>query len=324
MDWNETPDLLARAWAEQPVIMPGPQGELYGIFTPPAPEAPPANICVILFGRNRWWCDRLSVKSARWLASRGFSCLRFDYHGFGESAGDCGVLHGDRPFTKDALAAIRYMRHEFSQKRFILSGFCLDGRTALSAVKEEGKAIEAVVCNSPEVTGYQGDVVTHMITLEKIRSFFCGSTSFKKDMLLRAVRRFNNLVKLATESRPGEALAERQISINFKRDFQALVRAKTRCLFLEGRDDSQYHAFQLVEQALLTKVSDQQRARITVEVWPGKIHLLENPEILRRVAERSLEWIDLCKQRPVSSSKMAILDAAPEIKMHFVLSEEPE
>ena len=54
MDWNETPAELARAWAEQPVIMPGQHGDLYGIFTPPAPEASPAGLCVILFGRNRW------------------------------------------------------------------------------------------------------------------------------------------------------------------------------------------------------------------------------------------------------------------------------
>src|SRR6516225_950418 len=115
MDWNETPAELARAWAEQPLIMPGQQGELYGIFTPPAPEAPPAGMCVILFSRNRWWHDRLTVKGARWLASRGFPCLRFDYHGLGESEGICQAIHGDRPFTEDAVAAIRYMRKEFGQ-----------------------------------------------------------------------------------------------------------------------------------------------------------------------------------------------------------------
>jgi pimeloyl-ACP methyl ester carboxylesterase len=313
MDWSETPVELARAWAEQPVIIPGQHGELYGIFTPPAPEVSPAGICAILFSRNRWWCDRLSVKGARWLASRGFACLRFDYHGFGESEGNCGVIDGDRPFTEDALAAIHFMRKAFAQQRFVLSGFCLDGRTALSAIRDEGDCIEAVVCSSPEVTSYPGDVLNRMITLEKTRTFLLGSASFKKITLQRALRRCLNLVKFVLEQRPGENLIERQISANFKRDFQALVRSKTRCLFLQGRDDPQYHAFQLVERTLLARLNTEQRARITVEVWPGKIHLLEDPDVLRKVAERSLAWIDAHRSTATTVTDNHQVSAMPKI-----------
>jgi alpha/beta superfamily hydrolase len=313
MDWNETPAELVRAWAEQPVIIPGEHGDLYGIFTPPAPEASAAGLCVILFSRNRWWCDRISIKSARWLAARGFPCLRFDYHGFGESEGDCQVISGDEPFTEDALAAIRYMRKEFGQQRFALSGFCFDGRTALSAIEEEGDAIEAVVCTSPEITTYPGEVLTHIITLEKARSFLFGSPSFKKGTLRRALRRFVNLMKLARENRPGEGLAERQVSMNFKRSFRALVDSKTRCLILQGREDTQYHAFQLVERTLLAQLDRVQKARITVEVWPGQIHLLESPGVLRKVAERTLFWIDECRQRPLIWAPRAKSVTAPQM-----------
>src|SRR5690242_6022508 len=144
MNWNETAAERSRAGAERPVIMRGQHGKLYGIFTPPSPETPSAELCVILLGRNRWFGDRLSVKSARWLAARGFAALRFDYHGYGESEGDCQIVDTDRPYTEDALTAIRLMRSEFAQKRFALSGFCFDGRTALSAVAEENESIEAI------------------------------------------------------------------------------------------------------------------------------------------------------------------------------------
>ena len=314
MDWNETPAELARAWAEQPVIMPGDHGDLYGIFTPPAPEASPAGMCVILFSRNRWWCDRLSVKGARWLASRGFPCLRFDYHGFGESDGVCQITSGDQPFTEDALAAIRYLRDELGQQRFVLSGFCLDGRTALSAIKQEGDAIEGVVCTSPEITAYVGDVISHIVTREKVRKFLFGSASFKKTTLLHALRRGANLMKLAAEKRPGEGLVERQVSVNFRRDFEALVRSKARCLFLHGSDDPQYHAFQLVEQTLFAKLKPAQRARISVEVWPGKIHVLENSTVLRKVAARTLAWIDECRQTPIALAPTMPAAVLPQMK----------
>ena len=131
MEWNETSAERARAFAEQAVVMPGEFGKLFGIVTPPAPEAMQTGLCVILLGRNRWFGDRLAVKGARWLAARGFWCLRFDYHGYGESEGDSENIEPDRPYREDALAAIRYMRSKFGQTRFALSGFCFDGRTAM-------------------------------------------------------------------------------------------------------------------------------------------------------------------------------------------------
>ena len=48
MDWCETSAEVERARAEIPVIIRGPDGALFGIFTPPAPEAPSAGLCVVM------------------------------------------------------------------------------------------------------------------------------------------------------------------------------------------------------------------------------------------------------------------------------------
>jgi alpha/beta superfamily hydrolase len=312
MDWNETCAELARAWAEKPVIMPGPHGDLYGIFTPPAPKVAPAGLCVILFGRNRWWGDRLSVKSARWLAARGFACLRFDYHGYGESEGESQNIDGEKLYSEDATAVIRYMRQEFGQSRFVLSGFCFDGRTALSAIEEEGDVIEAVVCISPEVTGAPGELLAHLFTVDKARNFFRFPAFYKKRAIARALRRSINLIKIARPTNSGEGLAERQLSVKFRHDFQALIRSKARCFFLHGRDDPEYHGFQLVERSLFPKLNEEQRARITVEVWPGKIHLLDDPALQRKVTERTLSWIDGCREQTFTLLRPACSVTVPE------------
>src|ERR1700730_11027742 len=232
MDWNETPAELARAWAEQPVIMPGQHGNLYGVFTPPAPKASPAGVCVIFFGRNRWWGDRLSVKGARWLAARGFSCLRFDYHGYGESEGDCKAIDPVSPHSEDALAAIRYMRSEFAQQRFALSGFCFDGRTAISVIEQEGQSIEAIVV----VAVLPGEMASLNAHPEKAG---------------RGITDASSVVR---------------VSEGFKQDFQALVRSRVQCHFLYRADDIEYHNFKLVERSMLSKLNPAERARLTVEV----------------------------------------------------------
>jgi len=264
MEWNETPRERARAFAEQPIIMPGQHGKLFGIYTPPAPEAPPAGLCVILFGRNRWWGDRLSVKGARWLAARGFSCLRFDYHGYGESEGNCQTIDPDNPYSEDALAAIRFMRSEFSQHRFALSGFCFDGRTAMSTVQQEGASIEAIVV----FAALPGEMAS--------LNSFPGKAG-------RGIT---------------DASAVVRVSENFRRDFEALVRSSVPCLFLYGSDDTEYDNFKLVEQSLLTKLQRIERARITVEVWRGRVHIAEDPDRMREITERGLWWIDGFRQKP--------------------------
>ena len=279
MEWNETPAERARAFAEQPVIMRGEHGKLYGIFTPPAPETPPAGLCAILFGRNRWWGDRLSVKGARWLAARGFSCLRFDYHGYGESEGECRVVESDDPDTEDALTAIRHMRTEFGQRHFVLSGFCFDGRTALSAVEQEGSAIDAIVIVAA-LPGLTASMYSHP---EKANSSVAE---------VRSVPR---------------------VSENFKRDLRTLARSRVRCLFLYGADDVEYHNFQLAEHSLLAQLGPTERARLIVEVWPGKVHVAEDSDRMREITERVLSWIDGLRQRPHNSVQPSLAPRGPDV-----------
>jgi alpha/beta superfamily hydrolase len=283
MDWNETPAERARASAEQPVIMQGEHGKLYSIFTPPSPEVPPAGLCVILLGRNRWFGDRLSVKGARWLAARGFSCLRFDYHGYGESEGDCKVVDADSPYTEDALTAIRHMRSEFAQQRFVLSGFCFDGRTALSVVEHEGESIEAIV-------------------LVAVLPSETASMYSRPEKANRGV---------------AEARAVPLVSENFKRDLRTLLRSRVQCLFLYGSDDIEYHNFQLAEHSLLAKLQPAERTRLVVEVWPGRVHVAEDSARMRELTERALLWIDSFRQKPCDSAQPSPAPLGPDIRNGF-------
>jgi alpha/beta superfamily hydrolase len=264
MEWIETPTERARAFAEQAVVIPGEHGKLFGIVTPPALEGSPSELCVILLGRNRWFGDRLGVKSARWLAARGFWCLRFDYHGYGESEGDSETIDPDRPYREDTVAAIRYMRIKFGQTRFALSGFCFDGRTAMSAVAQEGDSIETIVV----FAALPGEMASLNAHPEKAG---------------RGITDSNTVVR---------------VTDGFMREVHALVRWKIRCLFLYGTDDIEYHNFKLVERSLLEKLQPDERARITVDVWPGRVHVAEDPDLMREITERGLWWIDSFREKP--------------------------
>jgi alpha/beta superfamily hydrolase len=315
MDWNEEPAELARAITEQPVIVPGEHGHLYGIFTPPAPDASPAGLCVILLGRNRWWGDRLSVKGARWLAARGFACLRFDYHGYGESEGSPEPIEPERPYPEDAIAAINYLRKEFGQQRFVLSGFCFDARTALSVVEQEGASIEAIVAISVP----PGEKLTR-ITMFKVGTFLRMPLSAKRYVLKLALRRrlhpfFPRLISHPERvKRIGRGFTPLvKVSESFKRDIRAIVRSRVRCLFLNGTHDTSSHNFKLVERSILAKLDPPHRALFTLETWPERLHVPHDPGMQRRVTERALMWIDGLRPKPIDLAHPAPPVIAPQM-----------
>jgi pimeloyl-ACP methyl ester carboxylesterase len=305
--------------------MPGPHGELYGIFTPPAPEISPNGLCVILLARNRWWVDRLAVKGARWLASRGFASLRFDYHGYGESEGPSASLETEKPYREDVIATIRFMRKAFGQRRFVLSGFCFDGRTALATVEEEGASIEAIVA----IAAPPGEKLTHL-TLSKVTAFLRMPVWAKMPALRRALRRrlhpfFPHLISHPErgDCDDNDFAPPLPVSESFEQDIRAVVRFGVRCLFLTGRYDAEFFNFELVKRSTLAKLDPAQRALFTFETWPTRIHVPHDPQLQREVMERALSWIDGLRQQPTDMAWTASHVGAPEITNELALGTEP-
>src|SRR5262249_36188504 len=141
MPWREREAELARARAERPLGVHAPRGELFGIFTPPAPEAPPRGLCAVLFTRPRAHRNRMGAEAPRPRAGEGVAAFRFDYHGNGDSGGDSGFLNPDHPYRDDAVAVLRHLARHEGQQRFALAGSCFDARTALSAFRDEAERI---------------------------------------------------------------------------------------------------------------------------------------------------------------------------------------
>src|SRR5262245_49011549 len=126
MPWLESATELARARAERAFVVDAATGRLFGVFTPPAPEAKAAGTCVVLLTRPRSHRNRMWIEGARRLAAKGFATVRFDYHGCGDSGGDSAVLDPNRPYRDDVVAMIRHAREHFGATRFVVCGACFD------------------------------------------------------------------------------------------------------------------------------------------------------------------------------------------------------
>lgn len=302
MPWRESPEELGRARAEHPVVIPTPPGALFGIRTPPAPEAAPAGRCVVLLTRPRSHRNRMWVEAARRLAARGFSAFRFDYHGTGDSEGASEYLNPNQPYREDVVAVLRHLRESFGERRFVLVGSCFDARTALSAFADEAGALDGLV--------FLAAPVMELDTLVKADADRKGWGH-----LLRALRNPENwgaltraerwrymatvVGRVARRTVAGRPQAELPLARSFVEHFQALVRSRARALFLYGEADAEYGSFRVAERTLFAKLDPAVRSRFEIVVWPGTVHgFLDTPR-QRETLEKTLSWIEsLAADRP--------------------------
>lgn len=298
MDWRESAAQLERARAEEAVTIPAEHGRLFAIYTPPAPGAPPAGRCVVLFTRPRGHRNRMMVELARELAVRGFSALRFDYHGCGDSEGTRSFLNPNRPYLDDTIAVMRWLRKERHEQRFVLVGSCFDARTALSGFMESPSAIDGIVFMAAPVMELHTMVAAH---------------ADEKDFghLFRALRNPDNWKSLGSAERwrhmaivlsrvtrralGGRAASEERndtpLADSFVMHFRALVRSDARALFLYGESDQETATFKVALDTVFARIPPSTAARFDVEVWPGEVHGFLTLDVQRRVLACTLEWI---------------------------------
>ena len=295
MPWRESAAELERARAEQPVVVSAPRGELFGVFTPPAPGVPARGQCVVFFTRPRSHRNRMWIEGARRLASRGFACFRFDYHGTGDSSGESHFLNPNQPYRDDAVAVLRFLRQQLGQQRFILSGACFDARTALSAFVDEGEAIDGLVFTAAP-----------LMELDTLVKAHADRKGWKH--LLRALGRAENWKALlapgrwrymatvtsrVTRSAVAGHDAALPLAASFLEHFAALCRSRARALFLYGEQDTEYPSFVVARQRLFSKLDPTVRARFDIEVRPGPVHDgYHEMTRQREVVERTLGWIE--------------------------------
>jgi alpha/beta superfamily hydrolase len=261
MNWRETPATISRARDERPVMFRGPKGALHGIFTPAAPEAPPARACIVFPGRPRSGLRRHLVLAARILAAEGFAALRFDLRGRGESAGEVARPSRHDPLGDDVLASIRHLREAHGQRRFLLAGYCYDALTALDAFKEDAGAISGVFVATPPV-------------LEEKSG---GSPT--NNRMRRAASRLRSIVKRVQTPK---------ILASFEGSFEALARSHAHALFLYAEQDGLRAEFRVAEQVLFSQLDSEARERLAIEIWPGRIHTIEGQTL---VVERAISWL---------------------------------
>lgn len=169
----------------------GKPGSLVGIVTSVAPgnEDKPGVVLLNPGIVHRVGPGRIYVKIARALAAQGFTVLRFDFSGIGDSS----VRQDNRRFEEssvdEACAAMSFLQSTRDINRFILLGGCSGAVVSLKTAHADRRAIGAILINFParadeEHTIYRNDRHYYwnfaLRSLKSWRKLLIGQSDYRK------------------------------------------------------------------------------------------------------------------------------------------------
>lgn len=124
---------------------------LAGIVTnaPPGNEDKPGVILLNPGIVHRVGPGRIYVKIGRALAAQGFTVLRFDFSGIGDSPVRLDNLRFEESSVDEACAAMSFLQTTRDINRFILLGGCSGAAVALETARSDRRVIGATLINFP-------------------------------------------------------------------------------------------------------------------------------------------------------------------------------
>ena len=179
----------------------GEMRRLVGVVTEPSEGSEnPLNVAVVLLNSgivHRVGPGRIYVKMARELAADGFTTLRFDLSGIGDSL----ARHDSIPFEKSAVQetqdAMDFLQMTRGIERFVLLGGCSGAYLSLETARHDLRVIGTILLNFPIGVASDGSELADrhafhyyynfaISRIQSWRKFLTGRADYSK--ITRAIR----------------------------------------------------------------------------------------------------------------------------------------
>lgn len=302
------PEVEGLSHSERPVRFKVGDDEIFGILTEPLHAPRKVGVVLLNATSDR---NRFLPRFARRMAAAGFHVVRFDYHGFGESAGPLtgsALKHSmitlttlEEPFTNDLLGAVGELQRR-GVDDVVVIGRCFGSRTALSGVKQIRNLRAIGLISLPMHDGGEAQHPTSRHALEEVRS------AAQRGIRLRALRgllsprrrkRWMQKLRLAAQQllrrqTPGEDVegAAEWVSKTVIDSMQELATRRVPVMIMFGRAESVYRDFQLAKAGPLGPILAEAGNRVTVTLVDGPTNNLTNLAVQEAVMSGAMQWLE--------------------------------
>ncbi len=304
---------------DQPVYFPPGDQTYFGLVSTPVDADRTTGVVLLsgtqtgstTIGRNRMW-----VRVGRTLAARGFTALRVDYGGLGESLSGEPAYDLGRPAVAILREGIAHLQ-SLGLERFVIVGTCFGSRTALAgAAAEEDAEITGVLLLAPPVRNGTkgGGGAAHLAEYASVGDLARRALSVRVLRKLAMTKRARQVAStvLAGKARHmmGRGLRAIGGGLRGKADIEAssveaapgfveplreLVRRGIPARMIFGLDDMYWTEFERAREGRLGEILDGADT-IDVHTVPGVIREFTSVRIQDLTIEGIVQWAEECSR----------------------------
>lgn len=292
------------ALEHRPVFFPAGEETIFGLFTPaPAPRGPAVLILSGgLHGTSTVGRNRTFLRMAERLADSGYSVLRFDYHGIGESTGLAGGFGSDAPFATDAVAAARWMEGQ-GIDQIVVMGKCFGARLGWAAAGDIDGLAALIAIDSPmrhygkgerRITEHARsgvvDLARRTLRPETLRGLLDPKRRSSYQLIARA--KLGALRTRLNGSASSDGDGADGVSRSLVRSLERLIERQVPVLFLYGVEDAGYRAFQQAREGQLGRLIERAGLLTDVQTLAGEVEGFAYAELQELVVDAIIAWLD--------------------------------
>lgn len=288
---------MAERPVRESVLHFGPDGALVGVLTrPDTPNGEPAVVLLNAGILHRVGPGRIHVRLARHLSEEGWTVLRFDLPGIGDS----DTLRGAGSRSHEVLTAVRAAMDVLQDRRgvddFVLMGICSGAADSFRASCEDPRVAGIVMIDPPTF------FPTGRHRLERLRRLLLDPRRWRRVLgsrlpriepgRLRGVRRR----KAPTVGQPQEARAtdapetpSSELREAAGQAFQALAKRGVQVLLLVTGD--QRYSYSYRDQIFDAFPKLDLRRIVEVHLFPGADHTFTRERDRNTLSKRVREWL---------------------------------
>lgn len=281
---------VASSLQETPVFIPHGSEEQFAVVTEPTGDS--NGIALVITSSGHWTTtvgtNRTFVRLARRLAGLGFTTVRFDYLGVGESSGGGRAYQLEELFTADVDAVVDWLRAR-GIRRFAFMGACYGARLAMdAAARTEG--VVGVALAPAIVRDYEHGQRAESLPLSelarralRVRTLRALRVPEQRRRYRRmAARRLRRYLTRGAGAGSGEFA---WVSPLFLRPFERALDRGVRVLFVFGRDEDFYGDFCRGREGPLGRVLERGGDLVQILECDGSTHGLNTVAVQEDVID---------------------------------------
>jgi hypothetical protein len=231
----------------------------------------------------------------RQAADAGFSAMRFDFSGIGDSDPRKDFLPFHKSCVLEVQEAMDFLHRTVKAEQFVLVGLCSGANACYFSALEDQRVAGSILINTQSFQEEGGDDLLDYATGSALTRYLFSPRAWVK--VFKGTARYGGKVRKLARHLVATLFRKNRLSEQARTAGQglfALAERDVELLLIYSKGDRGLEYFNLLGRREIARL--QQTGRVQLEILNGTDHLFTPPETRQKLFQITLDWLQRYQQ----------------------------